>query len=231
MYDIVYAFRIETHHVVSGQIRMDIYVGQSLVILVDRPAEHIYALTDDVADVVYLIVLLPVGGDFHSYDYVSTEIPGHGRRIIVPHAPVHKHHPVHLYRSEYPRYGHGGAHGRGEMSAEPVFGGPADHFRSHAHERDRQGSKTDTILIPDRQAVYQIVHILPENIARRKAAEQVIHDKVLGRPRIGAEIYKFVMTFRVHILHLILEEGLVISGIVIERNGQNIFLPVFRLGI
>ena len=171
---------IETHHPVTGQVRLDPDIDHLEIPLEGIFGEHVDSPPEDVGDIVDLLIARLGIGQVHADDDVRSHLPGQVRREIVAHPTVHQHHALGPDGGEKARDGHGGAQGRIEAAVMPHLRPAGHHIRSDAGERDRKAQEIRGIRKSGRQAGKQVLDILAENITGRKAAHEAFHDQVVG---------------------------------------------------
>ena len=188
---------VETHHPVAGEVRLDAHVDAADVPLEGVLGEHVDAPPEDVGDVVDLLVAGLGVGQVHADDDVGAHLPGEVHREVVAHAAVHQHHATGADRGEVARDGHRGAHRRVEVAVVPDFRPAGDDVRRHAGERDRQAEEVRGIGIARREAGDQVLDVLAEDIAGRKAAHQALQHHPVGVAVAGREVQLAVRGIRV----------------------------------
>ena len=145
------AFVIEAHHIELVQSRTYRHIRNGDIAFIGLAAEHIHALGDDVTEVVQLGIVPESGGQVHADDYVRPHFLGNVGRIVVPHASVHEHHPVHFHRSEHSRNGHRRTQCRVQLAVIPDLRLGCHHLGRHTDERNRQVHEVHIVLVTDCQ--------------------------------------------------------------------------------
>ena len=100
----------------------------------------------------------------------------------------------------------------------PDFRPAGDDVRRHAGERDRQAEEVRGIRISRSQAGNQVLDVLAEDIAGRKAAHQAFHHHAVGVAVTGREMQLAVRG--IGVADVFLELVLEVLDAVIEREGQ-----------
>ena len=104
------------------KIWLDLDIRYTYIPLVCLPAKHIYTLSHDVSDIVYLHVGPLFLSEVHTYDYICSHLTGKSCRIVVPHSSVHKHHSFGPDRRKDAGNRHGGTHRKVHLAAMPDLG-------------------------------------------------------------------------------------------------------------
>ena len=209
----VHRFAVETQHIVFAEIRFDEDVALADVLVERVRAEHRDELSEDVADVVDLLVVRTRVGELDADQVVHPDRPGDIRREIIAHAAVHQHHPPGAHRVEEAGNRHGRTHRRGDGAAAPVLRLRADHVARHADVRHRQPREGNTVLEAHGHAGQQIVDIEAVRVSRREGIDQA------GRPgaRRAAIFDLAADAIAEAVFHLIR-----LPGRVVEREGKQV---------
>ena len=116
------------------------------------------------------------------------------------------------------------------LAAMPYLGFTRHHIRSDTCERDRKLLEIGRILISDGQRTDEIADILSEYISRRQASDEVLLKEVRAAIVVRTDVEHLVLMHRiiavfVHHLHP------VVVLLIVERDGQHVFLLVFGIRI
>ena len=221
--------RIETHHPVAGEVRLDADIDIPDIAGEGILGEHVDAPPEDVGDVMDLRVAGFRVGQVDADDDVGSHLAGEVHREVVAHASVHEDHAFGAYRCEETRDGHGGTHGRIHAAAVPDLGLTGDDVGRDAGERDRVPEEVRRIGVPRRQAGNEVLDVLAEDETRREAAQQALGRHPAVVLLLRAEVEPAV---RLVVVPDIFGELVpVILDAVIEREGEDELLLVFPSGI
>ena len=117
--DRVNCHRIETHHSILPEIRLDLHIRNPHVLFIGIATKHIDSLTDDVAYIIDLTECSASLRKIHTDYNISPHLTCQSSRIIISQTTIHKHHSVNSHRSKHTWNRHGRTHGIIYLAAMP----------------------------------------------------------------------------------------------------------------
>ena len=105
-----------------------------------------------------------------------------------------------------------------------------NHVCGDAGKRDREILEIRRVLIADGKGTDEVADILAVDVSRRKASEKVVLQEFSASFVVGTDMEGFVSAYVIKAV-LVGQLHVVVVPFIVERDGENVFLLVFRIGI
>ena len=220
----VYGRLIETEHIIARHLGVDVDVQQALVQVEGVVGEEVDAGHQQVSQVQDFIGPHGTLAQVYADDDIGSHPAGDVGGEVVTHTAVYQHHPVGAHRSEEARDAHRGAQGQIHGTVVPHLGPAGSHIRGDAGKGNGELEEVGGVTVAHRAGADDVVHVLAENEAGGQAARQVVAGQTAHIGRTGTQV-QFARAAGGE-GHIAPQVVLVVVGLIIEGELQQIFVPV-----